>query len=156
MRRAFVLVAMLCCGVATSFALGSRAKVGMDSLVNSRCWSFRPVTMQNPDIGTTRDIYQYNVFLNLDGSNVQVQMPVEWVSMSIFTEEFETQAMNYSATFVDGQYWRILFTLRYNNESWSVEVAAEPATGRVDVAIVAAEGVMRYVGAFYALKREKE
>ena len=92
----------------------------------------------------------------MEESTVKVQMPVEWVSMSIFTEEFVTQAENYSSRKVEDDYWQILFTIPYGSESWAVEIAANPLSGRVSLALVAPEGVMRYIGALYALKRDKE
>lgn len=157
MKRLFVVVVVLLCGIATSFAENRERLIAQtDSLVHSRRWSFRPVTMQNPDSGTTRDIYAYNFFFNMDSSYVTVSMPVEWVNMSIFTEEFTAQVDNYSASFVDGDYWRILFTVYSKSGNWAVELAVEPTTGRVNMAIVAQQGVMRYVGAFYVLKNERK
>ena len=156
MRRVVVAVAMLVMSVATSSVVGRQRTTDVDSLVESRCWMFRPVSMQNPQIGTTREVYQYNVFFEMEESAVKVQMPVEWVSMSIFTEEFVTQAENYSSRKVEDDYWQILFTIPYGSESWAVEIAANPLSGRVSLALVAPEGVMRYIGALYALKRDKE
>lgn len=152
MRKLYILVAMLYCGVATSFVSGREDIVAQtDGYVSSREWSFRPVTMQNPALGSTRDLEQYNLYFNLAGDVATVHLPVEWVSMSIFTEEFTVAIENYSATFVADDYWRILFTFEYNSEQWAVEVAAEPTTGKVELAMVTRQGTMRYIGSFWEL-----
>lgn len=157
MKRLSVVVAVLFCGIATCFAENKERFIAQtDSLIYSRRWSFRPITMQNPDTGTTRDIYAYNFFFNMDKTHVTVSMPVEWVNMSIFTEEFTAQVDNYSASFIDNDYWRILFTIDSKSGNWVVELAVEPTTGRVNMAIVAEQGTMRYVGAFYVLKNERK
>lgn len=153
MKRLFVVVAMLFFSIATAFAKDKEYFTAqIDSMVVSRRWSFRPITMQNPDTGTTRDIYAYNFFLNLNRSHAVLSMPVEWVNMSIFTEEFSSQVADYSAAFVDNDYWRILFTVDNKSEKWVVEVAVEPTTGRVNLAIVSQQGTMRYIGSLYVLK----
>lgn len=153
MKRLLVVVAMLIFGVATAFAKDkAEFAAQVDSLVTSRKWSFRPITMQNPDTGTTRDVYAYNFYLNLNRSHAVISMPVEWVNMSIFTEEFTSQVADYSAAFVDNDYWRILFTVDNKSEKWVVELAVEPITGRVNLAIVTQQGTMRYIGSLYVLK----
>lgn len=152
-----MMVVTLCLGVTTSFVYAEKrqtAVIDTDSVVVSKEWSFRPITMQNPDIGTTRDIFAYNFYFNIQDGQALVHLPVEWISMSVFMEEFSSIITNYSATFVDDSYWRILFTIEHQPDAWAVEVAVEPATGRTQMAIVAREGVMRYIGALYPLKRE--
>lgn len=154
----YTLLVVMLFGITTSFASNRKDReiAQSDSLIVKRQWSFRPITMQNPTSGTTRDIFDYNFYLNLNDSLATLSMPVEWVSMSIYTEQFTTTVQDYSASFIDNDYWRVLFTLQHTPYTWAVEVVIEPSTGRAQTAIVAPEGTMRYIGALYNLKnREK-
>jgi hypothetical protein len=160
----FVMVAMLLSGIATVSVCGSeRYTLPVDSLshharretefvehvrsmVASRRFVFRPIIMQSVELGTTRDTYAYNFFFSLDGQHATVHLPFELVSMVIYTEEWDATTADYSSTLVDGSYYRILFTITREAKTWAFEIVVPLDTGEVQMAIVTAEGTMRYIG----------
>lgn len=163
------MVAMLLAGVATCGAMGHPRTVAPDSLshraqrdaqfgshvtevVTSRHYVFRPVVMQNAALGATRDTYAYNFFFSLDGSVATMHLPFEFVNMVIYTEQFDAPVDDYSATLVDEAYWRILFTLESGSSRWAVEIVVPLDTGEVQMAVVTADGTMRYIGSLEELR----
>ena len=165
MRKLSCLVAMLLLSLATFvISAANRAvehrldneeqlAVKIDTLLASRKWVFRPTTMQNPSLGTTRDVYAYNLSMALDGDNVTLHLPIEAVSYVIYTVSATLSVQNYSSSEVEGGWWRLLFTVEYEQEEWAVEVFVRPSTGEARVAIVAREWVMRYIGSLYSLQK---
>ena len=163
MLRYGMLVAMLLSGVATLSIRAEERHLPTDSLsrqaqrdvafaehvtamVSSRRFIFRPIEMQSIELGTTRDTYAYNFFFSLDEQRAVVHLPFEMVSMVIYTEQFEAIAANYSSALVADSYYRILFTLEHASAEWAVEMVVPLTTGEVRMAIVTAEGTMRYIG----------
>ena len=123
-----------------------------DSLLLSRNYLFRPTMMQNPEVGTSRDIYEFNYYLCVKGDRLFVDMPVEFVSMNIFTEVFDTLLDNYSLSSEDSLR-RVLFTFVHGEQEWAVEMVVDTASGRSMLAISAPQGIMRYLGTLSALEK---
>ena len=125
----------------------------VEALLGSKRWTFRPTTMQNASLGTTRDVYAYNFALAFDGGRLEFHLPIESVSFVIYTEPFSAMADNYSLTLVDEGWWRVLFTVKVDGEEWAVEMAVVARSGAANLAVVAREWTMRYVGALYPLEK---
>ena len=164
-RRAIILVAMLCVSIAVSADVGettngadaqSKAKAArearqaaysaeIDSIVKSRNYIFRPVTMQNVVTGNTRSIYTYYLFMGVSGDKVVLHLPVEFTSYVIDTINLDAFVESYKATFDNGN-WRITFSFMNGNERWLAEIFLSNITGQTRLALVTPEGVMRYLG----------
>lgn len=125
----------------------------VEAMLRSKRWTFRPVTMQNASLGTTRDVYAYNFALAFDEGRISFHLPIEAVSFVIYTDSFSATADNYSLALVDEGWWRVLFTVNADGEEWAVEMAVVASNGAVNLAVVAREWTMRYVGALYPLEK---
>lgn len=164
MRAVWFLVAILLSSFAT-FVVSATNRMAehrptqeqreaeIEALLESRKWVFRPVTMQNPELGTTRDIYAYNLYMAFNSDSVTLHLPIESVSYVIYTVSATLAVQNYSSSEMEGGWQRLLFTVEYEQEEWAVEVAVMPLTGETRVAIVAREWTMRYIGSLYTAQK---
>ena len=164
-RRTTLLVAMLCMSFATSADVGettagqdaqSKAKAArearkaaysaeIDSIVKSRNYIFRPITMQNVVTGNTRSIFAYYLYMGVSGDKVVLHLPVEFTSYVIDTINLDAFVEGYKATFDNGN-WRITFSFMNGSERWLAEIFLSNITGQTRLALVTPEGVMRYLG----------
>ncbi|MBQ7856208.1 MAG: hypothetical protein IJ348_03715 [Alistipes sp.] len=130
----------------------ARAEASMrtiDSLVLSQRYLFRPIVMQNPELGSTRDIYEYDYYVDVASDYLYLCLPVEFVSMNIFTEQFDTSLSHYSLR-EEGEFRHVLFTLDHGTEEWAVEMVVDVTNARTQLAISTPQGVMRYLGTLSA------
>ena len=164
-RHAILLVAMLLSSVVARADVGettdgndglSKAKAArearraaysaeIDSIVKSRNYIFRPITMQNVVTGNTRSIYAYYLFMGVSGDKVVLHLPVEFTSYVIDTINLDSHVEGYKATFDNGN-WRITFSFMNGSERWLAEIFLSNITGQTRLALVAPEGIMRYLG----------
>lgn len=118
----------------------------IDSLILSRQWIFHPVTIENVELGSTYDVYSYNLFLRLNQERAAIHLPMEFTSLVIFTNNIDSTIDNYSVFALDDVLRRIAFTLYYNNTEWVVEALVSNRTSETIVAITTDKGIMRYLG----------
>ena len=114
-------------------------------LVESRCFIFRPITMQNIVSGNTHNIYAYYLFVGVDGDKLTMHLPVEFTSFVIDTINLDAYISNYTASLTDGN-WRITFSFMNGVERWFAEYFISTITGQTRLALVTPRGVMRYLG----------
>ena len=164
-RRAIALVAILCMSVVANADVGetttgqdaqSKAKSArearkeaysaeIDTIVKSRNYIFRPITMQNVVTGNTRSVFAYYLFMGVSGDKVVLHLPVEFTSYVIDTINLDSFVEGYAATFDNGN-WRITFSFMNGRERWLAEIFLSNITGQTRLALVTPEGVMRYLG----------
>lgn len=128
----------------------ARFRAELTDLIRSRHFRFMPVTMQNIASGTTRYIFAYYLYMDLEGSMARVHLPVEFTSFVISTTNFDSPVRGYVVDEVDDN-WRITFSLINEGESWLVELFVAEATGQARLAIATKRGVMRYIGSLSPL-----
>ena len=118
----------------------------IDSIVKSRNYIFRPITMQNVVTGNTRSIYAYYLFMGVSGDKVVLHLPVEFTSYVIDTINLDAFVEGYTATLDDSGNWRITFSFMNGSDRWLAEIFLSNITGQTRLALVTPKGVMRYLG----------
>ena len=102
--------------------------------------------MQNVVTGNTRSIYAYYLFMGVSGDKVVLHLPVEFTSYVIDTINLDAFVEGYTATLDDSGNWRITFSFMNGSERWLAEIFLSNITGQTRLALVAPEGIMRYLG----------
>ena len=117
----------------------------IDTIVKSRNYIFRPVTMQNIVSGNTRSLFAYYMYMGVMNDKIILHLPVEFTSYVIDTVNLDSFIEGYTATLNDGN-WRITFSFMNGSERWFAEIFLSDITGQTRLALVTPEGVMRYLG----------
>lgn len=117
----------------------------IDSIVKSRNYIFRPITMQNIVSGNTRSVFAYYLYAGVNGDKVVLHLPVEFTSFVIDTINLDAYIEGYKADLVDSN-WRITFSFMNGDERWLAEIFLSNITGQTRLALVTPKGVMRYLG----------
>ena len=117
----------------------------IDTIVKSRNYIFRPVTMQNVVSGNTRSLFAYYMYMGVAEDKVVLHLPVEFTSYVIDTVNLDSFIEGYSATLNSGN-WRITFSFMNGDERWLAEIFLSNITGQTRLALVTPKGVMRYLG----------
>ena len=107
----------------------------IDTIVKSRNYIFRPITMQNIVTGNTRSVFAYYLFMGVSGDKVVLHLPVEFTSYVIDTINLDSFVEGYSATLDNGN-WRITFSFMNGNERWLAEIFLSNITGQTRLALV--------------------
>lgn len=117
----------------------------MSKTLESRCYTFRPITMQNVVTGTMHNIFAYYLYVGVDGDKLTLHIPVEFTSYVIDTINLDTYVEHYASSVIDGN-WRITFSFMNGAERWFAEYFISTITGQARLALVTPHGVMRYLG----------
>ena len=117
----------------------------IDTIVKSRNYIFRPVTMQNIVSGNTRSLFAYYMYMGVAADKVVLHLPVEFTSYVIDTVNLDSFVEGYTAT-LDDSNWRITFSFMNGDERWLAEMFLSNITGQTRLALVTPRGVMRYLG----------
>jgi hypothetical protein len=117
----------------------------IDTVVKSRNYIFRPITMQNIVSGNTRSLFAYYMYMGVTADKVVLHLPVEFTSYVIDTVNLDSFVEGYTAS-LDGSNWRITFSFMNGDERWLAEMFLSNITGQTRLALVTPRGVMRYLG----------
>lgn len=119
----------------------------LDSLVDSRTFTFYPTTMQAEPKGLLRLVYADFCYMYISPTDIEVQLPVErGMSQYVTMLDFDSAGFR-DYTAVKYQYeWRISFRTQSQNETYYFDIYLSTITGETVLMVQSSQIAMRYVG----------
>ena len=128
----------------------------LDSLIESRSFSFYPTTMQALPKGDMRMIYAGYYYLFMSPALVEVHLPAErGLSQYMTMLNFDTEQI---ADFTISKYlaeWSISLLIKSGEEEYQISMTISTITGEARVLIENARIAMLYIGSIGERKEEK-
>lgn len=126
----------------------------IDSLVESRTFSFYPTTMQAMPEGEMRMVYAEYYYLLVSPMALEVHLPVErGLSQYISVLNFDNEGVEDLRPEKYGSRWTLSFTARYYDEEYHFDFIISTITGEVVLTLQSPNYSMRYIGQIITRKR---
>lgn len=126
----------------------------IDSLVESRTFSFYPTTMQAMPEGEMRMVYAEYYYLLVSPMALEVHLPVErGLSQYISVLNFDNEGVADLRPEKYGSRWTLSFTARYYDEEYHFDFIISTITGEVVLTLQSPNYSMRYIGQIIERKR---
>lgn len=126
----------------------------IDSLVESRTFSFYPTTMQAMPEGEMRMVYAEYYYLLVSPMALEVHLPVErGLSQYISVLNFDNEGVVDLRPEKYGSRWTLSFTARYYDEEYHFDFIISTITGEVVLTLQSPNYSMRYIGQIIERKK---
>jgi hypothetical protein len=128
----------------------------IDSLVESRTFSFYPTTMQAVPEGEMRMVYAEYYYLLVSPMALEVHLPVErGLSQYISVLNFDNEGVAGLRPEKYGSRWTLSFAARYYDEEYHFDFIISTITGEVVLTLQSPNYSMRYIGQIIERKRAR-
>lgn len=126
----------------------------IDSLVESRTFSFYPTTMQAVPDGEMRMVYADYYYLLVSPMALEVHLPVErGLSQYISVLNFDNEGVADLRPEKYGSRWTLSFAARYYDEEYHFDFIISTITGEVVLTLQSPNYSMRYIGQIIERKK---
>jgi hypothetical protein len=128
----------------------------IDSLVESRTFSFYPTTMQAVPEGEMRMVYAEYYYLLVSPMALEVHLPVErGLSQYISVLNFDNEGDAGLRPEKYGSRWTLSFAARYYDEEYHFDFIISTITGEVVLTLQSPNYSMRYIGQIIERKKAR-
>lgn len=119
----------------------------IDSLVESRNYTFMPNSMQEYPKGMLRLVVANYFYFGFFSDRVEVHLPTEkWVTQYVYAVNFDSSELSNYKAVQQPWGWDVSFDFIEGGETWQAFLRVSTTTGETILTLISPQVSMRYVG----------